>query len=142
MSERTWSEDVAAAQATGAPIFAPNGLPIRVLRHDGATLEHEHADHRDYKFPVVAEYIGNPDRHMWHTSEGLVPMSADEAYADAHETHALIYTDGYVAVTMHEHCYAMWYLHDGAFAGGSLWNKGEWRLTREAVERIRATVKL
>mgnify|MGYP003517555398 FL=1 len=141
MSERTWAEDVAAEQASGAPIFAPNGLPITVLRHDGTTLEHEHADHPDYKFPVAVEYIGSPDRHMWHTAKGIAPMTADEAYADAHETHALIYTDGYVAVTMHEHCYAMWYLHDGELARGSLWIKGEWRLTREAVERIRVSVK-
>jgi len=38
------------------------------------------------------------------------------------ETHALIYTDGYIALTMHECCYAIWNLstRDGQ---GSLWKR-------------------
>ena len=48
--------------------------------------------------------------------------------------HALIYTDGYIAITMYERCYAMWYFKAynrkiaGVVGGGALHTPGEWRL--------------
>ena len=58
----TWEERVAAAKAEGMPVFQKNGMPIVCQRHDGALLEHEHADHPHYKFPVEVEFVGSkPD---------------------------------------------------------------------------------
>lgn len=94
-------------------VIAPNGLPITCWRAD-AHLEHEHADHPTYLFPVVAQIDGEE----W-------------------ETHALIYTDGGIAVTMYEYCYAAWYVRDGELMGGSLWEKGAIRLAPESLEKIR-----
>lgn len=54
----TWNERIERALAEGASVFRKNGLPIVCQRHDGALLEHEHADHPDYKFPVEVEYAG------------------------------------------------------------------------------------
>ena len=57
MSNQSWEARIAEARAAGAPIFQKNGLPIVCQRgFDGALLEHEHADHPDYKFPVDVEY--------------------------------------------------------------------------------------
>lgn len=133
----TWAEDVAAAQATGARVYAPNGLPICCIRHDSVTLEHEHADHPDYRFPVEVEYIGDPSVLAWVNGDGgITPMSPEEIDRERTEIHALIYSDGYVAVTMYEHCYAMWHVDDGLLVGGSLWDKGEWKLTDAARARL------
>lgn len=101
-------------------------------------MEHEHADHPDYRFPVVVEYCGSdPLQFAWCTDEGIVPMTAEEAEAHRTETHALIYTDGVVAVTMYECTYAMWYVRDGSLAGGSGRVRGEWELTAESLVKIR-----
>jgi len=62
MKEVTWAERVAEARAEGGIVFQKNDLPIVCIRHDGAVLEHEHADHPDYKFPVEVEFVGEkPD---------------------------------------------------------------------------------
>jgi hypothetical protein len=62
MKEDTWEKRVAEAMARGATVFQKNNLPITCMRHDGALLEHEHADHRDYKYPVKVEFVGDkPD---------------------------------------------------------------------------------
>jgi hypothetical protein len=106
---------------------APNGLPVVVVRHDGVGLEHEHADHLTYKFPVVAEYVEPPppDLPAW-----------DDSYAPA--TLALIYTDGVVALTLYEHCYDLWLLDDGRQLSGEPWFRDGWRLSRESRERVLA----
>jgi hypothetical protein len=59
MKEDTWEKCVAEAKAKGVLVFQKNNLPITCMRHDGALLEHEHADHRDYKYPVKVEFIGD-----------------------------------------------------------------------------------
>jgi len=62
MADQSWREQVEAARKEGGPIFQKNGLPIRAIRHDGALLEHEHADHPSYLFPVTVEFAGEkPD---------------------------------------------------------------------------------
>ncbi len=63
MTEQTWAERIAEAMAEGVPVFQKNNLPIVCQRgSDGALLEHEHADHPDYKYPVEVEFVGEkPD---------------------------------------------------------------------------------
>lgn len=115
-----WNCHVESAEKAGGQVYTPNKLPIRCIKADGTMLEHEHGDHPDYKFPVVVKFIGK--------REG-------DDYADDFEEHALIYTDGCVAITLYEYCYAMWYLGNGELAAGRLWNKGDWKL--EELEKIR-----
>ena len=93
-------------------------------------LEHEHGDKPDYKFPVHVDFIGDI------TSLDEV----DKQHIPYGEDHALIYTDGSVALTMYEYCYAMWYVRDGRLGGGSLWNEKQWKLSEEALAKIRAYV--
>lgn len=123
-----WECMVALARSEGGKEIRPNGLPIKSIRHDSTMLEHEHADHPDYKFPVDCEYIGP------HT---------DRDEMETRQQHALIYCDDYVAVTVFAHCYCFWHTkasgwdHEpGLVAGGSLWKLKEWRLTTESLERI------
>ena len=82
-------------------------------------LEHEHGDHPNYQFPVDVEWIGPMDDapFTWTDGEGKTESVTPAEFKNmAHETHALIYTDGVVAITLNECCYAMWHLTDGSVA--------------------------
>lgn len=98
-------------------VHTPNGLPVTCAKADGTGLECEHGDHPDYMFPVTVEHVG------W---EGET------------ETHALIYTDGRIAVTLSECLYRMWLLPEGAMHGADV--RGEWRLSPASVAAIAAHV--
>jgi len=63
-------------------------------------LECGHGDHADYLFPV--EVVGAD--HPEDVAAGAPRFP---------ETHALIYTDGQVALTLYECCYFMWRASDG-----------------------------
>lgn len=130
-----WNEQVEALRASGSRVIAPNGLPIVCIKHDGTLLEHEHAEHPDYKFPVMIDYVGDDPVDQWIDGDGNVfPMSPEEAEAMKHQSHALIYADGCVAITLYECCYAMWYLRKGEFGGGSLWSK-DWKMSEESMAK-------
>lgn len=102
----------------------PNGLPVECIR-DGLLLEHKHGDHPDYKFPVTVEYIGN---------------SPDLMSEERKQSHAVIYTDGYVIITLFEHVYAMWDNH-GRVKAGQMWKKSDWKLSDKSLERVLDWVK-
>jgi hypothetical protein len=117
------------AIADGGRIHCPNGLPIRSITRDGLLLEHEHGDHPTYMFPVMVEYFG----------EKVELPEWDDSYAD--HDHALIYTDGHVAMTLHECCYFLWLLDGGVFLHGSSWLKEGWRMSADSVIKIRQLIK-
>lgn len=87
------------------------------------TREHEHSAHPDFKLVVEADYVGDSDTSKWKPWE-------------KRERHAVIYCDGYVVVTLYEHCYAMWHIADGLVSGGHLWKRNEWRLTAESRSKL------
>jgi len=66
-------------RAHGGKEHLPNGLPVRSIRHDGLMLECEHGDHPDYIGPTP-----------------------ENEYEYRDELHALIYTDGHIALTLYE----------------------------------------
>lgn len=136
----SWECGVELAKKAGGKVFAPNGLPVRCIRHDGNMYEHEHGGHPDYKFPVKIEFQGEVTddyRKDFEMMRGR-PAKDDAEVRDMNgQTHALIYTDGSVAITMYECCYAMWYVRDGEFGGGSLWEKKQWRLSVESLEKVK-----
>lgn len=113
------------ARREGGVEIRPNGLPITCIRHDNTLLEHEHADHPNYRFPVEVEFIGTrpelPER--------------DDSYTT--ETHALIYTDDSVALTLYECTYGLFSLHDGLSISGPGWKRGEWRLSEGSLAKAR-----
>lgn len=120
----SWDIQVAAATAAGGRVFAPNGLPVNCIRHDCTMLEHEHADHPDYKFPVAVNYVGPAhDLPDWDTSH-------------CPESHALIYFDSCIAVTLYEYCYAMWSTANGKLMAGSLCARSDWVLSEETLGKI------
>jgi hypothetical protein len=105
-------------QVTNPKAIAPNGLPLTVERWDGVRLEHSHADHPTYMFPVDVEFTGEKPADLpdWDTSY-------------CNERHALIYIDGCIALTLYECCYELFMLADGVFLKGSSWHSKEWRIT-------------
>lgn len=119
----SWKCSIDEAKANGGKVITPNNLPIRCIAANGDMLECENGDHKDYKFPVEVEYVG--------VKEELPDW--DNSYCN--QTHALIYSDGFIAITIHECCYCMWHLKDGSFGGGRSCYEG-WRLTEESVEKI------
>lgn len=120
----SWDCEVEEARSRGGKVVAPNGLPIKCIRWDGAMLECEHGDHPDYKFPITVDGDEHPDD---------VVREFPPVYP---ETHALIYTDGNIAITLHECGYYMWHLSDGRGIGGSHQQPSE-RLSDESLSEIR-----
>lgn len=152
-----WTCRVEMNRREGCPEYTPNNLPIRCIRADGMMLEHEHGDHIDYIFPVDVEYVGPPDeeRYQLIDGEGNVEMM-DEGwrFAQDHEEHALLYTNGSIAVTIYETCSTMWSLLSspkfnegkriddepaGLCIGSQLGHLeiGKWKLTDESIQKIR-----
>jgi hypothetical protein len=124
----TWDCQIDAWRKSGGVECCPNGLPVRCLRSDGVMLEHAAADHHDYKFPIQVEFVGQipADHKDW-----------DHSYEN--ELHALIYSDGFIAVTICDCSYFMWYVNNrdnGRYGGKEEWYK-EWRLTDDALEKCR-----
>lgn len=105
-------------------------------------MEHEHADHPDYKFPVNVDYVGEVDDNDRDCFSGFLDkceeVTDDKIRGMMGERHALIYTDGTMALTMYEYCYALWYLKDGSCEGGALWikHRDDWRLNEESRKAI------
>ncbi len=129
------------AKREGGAVRTPNGLPIGCIKHDGTMWEHEHGDHPSYMFPVDADYVGPIDdghRGDYEAICGKLPASDDEARRTYHETHALIYTDGNVAMTMYETCYTLWSVRTGDVIWSRLSKPGKHRLTVSSLDRIRA----
>lgn len=137
-----WTCIVESAKAAGGTIHCPNGLPIGSIKHDNSMWEHEHGDHPDYKFPVEIDYIGPVDPRDYEEYKICCAVDApDEAAIRAYrrETHALIYNDAAIALTMYECCYSLWSLKDGALLREHLWyKKGEQRLSEKSLQMIRA----
>jgi hypothetical protein len=102
---------IAHAHATGATVHLPNGLAPCCVMHDGTLLEIEHGDHVDYKHPVEVKWIGEPDEVFRHAFGR--ELTDDEIRDAMGEYHALIYTDGVIALTLHECRYFLWRLRDG-----------------------------
>lgn len=91
----SWDERVAAARLAGARVVTPNNLPISVIaanREGGpALLEHEHADHPEYKFPVLTTYL-----------ERLTADGAATRVFTVVNDHALVFSDGQMVMTLFE----------------------------------------
>lgn len=134
-----WECQVAAAKQRGCTEIRPTGGPVRVIRHDGVMLEHEHADHPGYLGVVTVRYCGPKalDEHWVDGDGNKIPMTPEEAESFRVEEHALVFTDGHAAVTLYECCYAFWYLGSGKCAGTGLWKAGEWQLDEESLRRAR-----
>lgn len=129
MEDKTAARVDHLLRQVGTRDHLPNGLPVRSVRFDGLRLECESGDHPDYLFPVKAETTLEPEIDHGHTIDFNQPG------------HALIYTDGYVALTLYEHCYSLWLVaHDGLWLSGKLQDE-TFRLSRESVDQILAWCK-
>lgn len=123
-----WDCHIVDAKKVEGVEICPNGLPIKCIKADGTMMEHEHADHPTYKFPVTIEY------------RGIIPENLEEhdRYDYYPQVHALIYEDGYIAVTLYECIYYSWYLKDGSWHGGQFSDK-DWYMTQESIMKIKHT---
>lgn len=124
-------------------VWCPNDLPVASSKpaNGGLLLEHEHGDHPGYRFPVTIDFIGDirgtgGDLQDEINTRGHV-LTDEEYRQSRNETHALIYADGCIALTLYEHCYAMWHADDGSFMGGALWSKHKHRLSTASLAKIK-----
>lgn len=135
-----WNCIVEEAKANGGKIHCPNGLPIRSVDVNGNMWEHEHGDHPDYKFPVDVHYVGpidDSDRELWTSFMGRA-VTDEEILQMESETHALIYCDASIALTLYECCYAVFNLHTGMVNSGPMWlRKKQWCLAGHSIEEIK-----
>jgi len=140
-----WECHVDHAKKLGGVVHCPNGLPIRCITRDNLMIECEHGDHPDYKFPVTVVYVGNDpkaDFQVMHGDGAVEPMSDEMARDRMQETHALIYTDGTIALTMYECGYGLWSLRDGRFISGPSWMRGDiFRLSDESMAKVKELKK-
>lgn len=118
----SWQCHVDQAKKDGGTVHCPNGLPVRCITRDNLLIECEHGDHPDYKFPVE---VGR---------ERFLERDDERKFNDMH---ALIYTDGSIALTMYECCYGVWSLKDGMILHGPSWMRGQ-KLTEESLKKIRS----
>ena len=136
-----WECSVGLAKRNGGRVHCPNGLPIASIRADNSMWEHEHGDHVDYKFPVDVEFVGDLDSHRddeYFTALYGKPLNDEETRDALGQTHALIYTDGAIALTLYECCYCVFILDSGHCKDtGTLWKRGDWKLTDESLEKTR-----
>jgi hypothetical protein len=106
-------------------------------------LEIENGDHPTYMFPVDVEYVGNNAEGVFSMIDcdgKKVDMGEGWVEAQKIQEHALIYTDGCVALTLYECCYALWHLRDGRIMSSSktsLWKEEDWKLTQGTLEKLR-----
>jgi hypothetical protein len=118
------------AIADGAKVLCPNALPITTIT-SRYVMENGHADHPDYRFPVrVEQYMDvvekDGDMKLYEATEPTEWLLED---------HALIYSDGSIALTIYECCYFMWKLTDGL----SLNDKtSPMRLSAESLDKIKS----
>src|ERR1035437_1261510 len=84
----SWECNIDAAKKDGGKVHTPNNLPIQCIMANGDMYEIGGGDHKDYKYPVDVEFTGiiPTDLEDW-----------DSSYCN--QTHALIYTDGNIALT-------------------------------------------
>lgn len=115
----------------GAEICAPTNGKIRCIKNkDGKPflLEHEHADHSDYIMPIMVT-MANKDEYE---------KTYNEKWYD--EEHALIYTDGFIIVTLYEYCYDMFLISGECKTRNWKYDDGrpiKFSLTKNSIKKIR-----
>ncbi len=119
-----WEYRVAECVLGGGRLNTPNGLPVMSIRADGLMSECGEGDHSTYLFPVAITGCTYPE-------------DAAIGFIEYPQTHALIYTDGVIALTLYEANYSIWSVHDGAPLGGRYQQPHE-RLCHASCERIAA----
>lgn len=138
-----WKCMIESAKAGGGKVFTPNGLPIRSIKWDGNMYEHSHGDHPDYIFPVKIDFVGEVKPESFEDLTicfGVENPTEDDARRFLSETHALIYTDGCIAITLYECNYAMWSCRTGEYRGGRF-NSKSYKLSDSSLEEIRSRRK-
>lgn len=133
-----WNCMIGNAKANGGRVHTPNNLPIRSINAKGDMYEHEHGNHPDYKCPVDILYVGPIGAGQISDFENVCgrPGTDSEVRDFFGETHALIYTDGSIALTMYEYCYSLWHLKDGSCMYTWHGAPSDWKLDLEALEKM------
>ena len=125
----SWDCAIEAANAAGGSTIAPNNLPVTCIKFDNTMLEHEHADHEGYKFPVIVEYTGTD-------------FAANDDLRFRYESHALLHTCGNAVLTIYESTYFIWRLDDGRYlGGGACCYNSDWKLTSESLKKVQSIHK-
>lgn len=122
----------------GGKVICPNGLPVTCFLADGTMMEHEHANHPSYMFPIDVNFTGkidDDDRKDHQMIHGTGTYTDDEVRAGKRERHALIFYDGQFAMTLYECCYSLWNAHWGSLKYSSLLQHGCWKLDTSKLKK-------
>lgn len=120
----SWACRIKAAVAAGGKELLPNGLFIECINANNDMLEVQHGDHPDYI-----------------TRLDIDGENADPEYPEYPQAHALIYTDGYIALTMYEASYYIWAVLTGLPLGGRYQSGNQPRLSPAAMADIQQRFK-
>lgn len=137
----SWNCMLDEAKAAGGAVNTPNNLPIRVIDFNGDMWEHSHANHPNYKFPVDVEFIGtltDDDIQDYRICCGKDPLDDEKLRNFKRETHALIYTDGNIALTMFEYNYYIFNVMNGKLIGAPHWAELQRKLCDTACTQIKS----
>lgn len=131
-------------------VYNKNGLPLICHRADGWLLEHEHADHPNYQFPIWVHMKPNPDYYFWSTFdengvETKTPMTEEEKKLEQsieHEYQAFIGVENGLIKTAYECCYGYWNYETGENVLGpdkhtDLWSRDKWKIQEEDLFKIK-----
>jgi hypothetical protein len=121
--QREMEEDIKNGDAI---VIAPNNLPITVRTWDCKYMEHEHAEHPNYKFPISIHYIGNDPEMLSDIEKGL---------CEAPELHAVLYVDCAIVLTLYEFQYFIFYLKNGK--GRKQDRYDNWKICDEDLAKLR-----
>lgn len=133
-----WECKVEFLKRAGNLVIAPNGLEITCINADGTLLEHEHANHKDYKFPIAVEVTDKELLQEYfedYTIGGLLKPGTTIEDFPFEEWHAVIYTDGSVVVTLFECSYSIWSAGDGECLGGYC-ERGKWKIADKSLAML------
>ena len=134
-----WECHIDHAKALGGKEVLPNGEPVMCIKANGDMLECGEGDHPTYMFPVNVKYIGTDESlFTWGHADGTLEAMSDEDRENmANERHALIYTDGNVALTLYEASYYLLHI-DGTMLTNAGYHVGkDWVLDEASVRKIK-----
>lgn len=116
-----WQIDKLFAIITGKA-YNRNNLPLTTRRCDGFFLEHEHADHPDYKFPIVLDELDRDEKYNYYPSD--IPGQPEERMPEwliQYEMHPypafLGFENGQIKV-IYECCYGYFNMKTGISESG------------------------
>lgn len=116
-----------------------NNLKLTCSRCDGFFLEHEHADHPDYKFPIMLDELDRDEKYNYYPSD--IPGQPETRMPEwliRYEMHpypAFLGIENGKIKVIYECCYAYFDLYTGLSVSG-FFEAGKYKIQDEYMLKI------